>query len=137
MKEQHPEWKASDLFDQVQIAADLYPYYDYAHGYGIPQASYFLNQEVDTLDTYEFFTEDLSDQLTEIRVIHWSPVTADSIENGELFYFHIENEQGALHEYWVAQPNAEGSLGMYEFKKHAPCIVRVSNKKQMAIWKYE
>ena len=137
MKEQHPEWKASDLFDQVQIAADLYPYYDYAHGYGIPQASYFLNQEVDTLDTYEFFTEDLSDQLTEIRVVHWSPVTADSIENGELFYFHIENENGVLHEYWVAQPNAEGSLGMYEFKKHAPCIVRVSNKKQMAIWKYE
>lgn len=137
MKEQHPEWKASDLFDQVQIASDLYPYYDYAHGFGIPQASYFLGQETETLDNYEFFTEDLSDQLTEIRVVHWSPITADSIENEELFYFHIERENGVLHEYWVAQPNPEGSLGMYEFKKHAPCIVRVSNKKQMAIWKFE
>ncbi|HET9502790.1 MAG TPA: S8 family serine peptidase [Hymenobacter sp.] len=33
--------KAMDLFRQLRESADLYPYYDYAHGYGRPQASYF------------------------------------------------------------------------------------------------
>jgi len=30
------------LFQQLQAAASLYPYYDYAHGYGIPQAETLL-----------------------------------------------------------------------------------------------
>jgi subtilisin family serine protease len=138
MKEQHPEWTAADLFDQVQIASDLYPYYDYAHGYGIPQASYFFtNQEEEDSTQYEYFLDDVSEQLTEIRVAHWSPILADSSQNDELFYFHIEGHHGVLQEYWVAQPDEVGSLGMYEFKKYAPCIVRVSNKKQISIWKYD
>lgn len=42
-------WQASkgktnmELFDLIQRSADLYPYCDYAFGYGVPQASYFLN----------------------------------------------------------------------------------------------
>jgi subtilisin family serine protease len=137
MKEQHPEWSASDLFDQVQKSSDLYPYYDYAHGHGIPQAAYFLGQATDSVLSYDFHTEDLSEQLTEIKIVDWSPTSPDSTLNGELFFFHIENMNGILEEYWVARPNEEGSLGMYEFKKYAPCIVRVSNKKQMAIWKFD
>ena len=40
-------WQASkgktnmELFDLIQRSADLYPYCDYAFGYGVPQASYF------------------------------------------------------------------------------------------------
>ncbi|UOQ51479.1 S8 family serine peptidase [Hymenobacter cellulosivorans] len=30
------------LFEQLQRCADLYPYFDYAHGYGLPQAAAFL-----------------------------------------------------------------------------------------------
>lgn len=30
------------LFQKIQQSADLYPYFDYAHGYGTPQARYFL-----------------------------------------------------------------------------------------------
>lgn len=30
------------LFDQLQRCADLYPYFDYAHGYGLPQAAALL-----------------------------------------------------------------------------------------------
>jgi len=40
--QQQRQLKAMDLFRQVREAGDLYPYYDYAHGYGRPQASYFL-----------------------------------------------------------------------------------------------
>ena len=43
-------WQASkgktamEMFDLIQRSADLYPYCDYAFGYGVPQASFFVNQ---------------------------------------------------------------------------------------------
>ena len=39
--QQQRQLKAMEVFRQVRESADLYPYYDYAHGYGRPQASYF------------------------------------------------------------------------------------------------
>ena len=35
---------AMQLFQRLQAAADLYPYYDYAHGYGMPQAAWFIKE---------------------------------------------------------------------------------------------
>lgn len=50
---------AMQLFDKIQQSASLYPYYDYAHGYGLPQASFFLakspSQQLPKLD---FVVED-------------------------------------------------------------------------------
>ncbi|MBQ6070036.1 MAG: S8 family serine peptidase [Bacteroidales bacterium] len=38
-----PDKTAMEMFDLIQRSADLYPYYDYALGYGVPQASYFVD----------------------------------------------------------------------------------------------
>ncbi|MBR1643894.1 MAG: S8 family serine peptidase [Bacteroidales bacterium] len=35
---------AMQMKEAVEHAADLYPYFDYAYGYGVPQASYFLDE---------------------------------------------------------------------------------------------
>jgi serine protease AprX len=40
--QQQRNWSAMALFQQIQESASLYPYYDYAHGYGIPQAEALL-----------------------------------------------------------------------------------------------
>ncbi|GAA4358598.1 hypothetical protein GCM10023185_24460 [Hymenobacter saemangeumensis] len=40
--QQHRSWTAMQLFQHLQQAAELYPYFDYAHGYGRPRAAYFL-----------------------------------------------------------------------------------------------
>lgn len=37
------------LFSEIEKSADLYPYFDYAHGYGVPQASYFIPGETDSI----------------------------------------------------------------------------------------
>jgi hypothetical protein len=37
------------LFSEIEKSADLYPYFDYAHGYGVPQASYFIPGEADSI----------------------------------------------------------------------------------------
>ena len=39
-----PGKTAMEMFQLIQQSADLYPYYDYAFGYGVPQASFFINK---------------------------------------------------------------------------------------------
>jgi serine protease AprX len=41
--QQHRDWTAMQLFEHLQQSAELYPYFDYAHGYGRPRAAYFLD----------------------------------------------------------------------------------------------
>ena len=38
----NPSFSNMDIFDLIQKSSHLYPYYDYAHGYGIPKASKLL-----------------------------------------------------------------------------------------------
>ena len=40
-----PDLTNMELFREIERSGDLYPYFDYAHGYGIPQAGYFLKKE--------------------------------------------------------------------------------------------
>jgi len=41
----HPEWDTKRVFDELQKSGSLYPYYDYSHGYGIPQARSFFTDK--------------------------------------------------------------------------------------------
>jgi serine protease AprX len=43
IRQMHPEWPVQKLFDELEKSGDLYPYFDYAHGHGVPQASYFIH----------------------------------------------------------------------------------------------
>ncbi|MBO4599810.1 MAG: S8 family serine peptidase, partial [Bacteroidales bacterium] len=49
-----PDKTAMEMFDLIQKSADRYPYYDYALGYGVPQASYFLEQPKPIKPTFIF-----------------------------------------------------------------------------------
>jgi len=42
-----------DLFQELEKSSDLYPYFDYAHGYGVPQASYFLEEKKEQVKTFD------------------------------------------------------------------------------------
>lgn len=50
----HPDWDNMKVFEEIQRSGHLYPYYDYAHGYGVPQASYFLDCSEHPDRTFEF-----------------------------------------------------------------------------------
>ena len=58
--QQQRDTKAMDLFRQVRESAELYPYYDYAHGYGLPQAGYFLAKKAadKVVPTFDFVVHD-------------------------------------------------------------------------------
>ncbi len=50
----HPEWDNMETFRQLEMSGHLYPYYDYAHGYGVPQASYFTLGKTEAIPTFAF-----------------------------------------------------------------------------------
>lgn len=56
----HPEWNNMETFKELEKSGHLYPYYDYAHGYGVPQASYFTGNQVKPEPTFKFFREEFT-----------------------------------------------------------------------------
>lgn len=49
-----PGIKAMELFHEIEISADLYPYCDYTYGYGVPQADYFTGDRKEVKPTFTF-----------------------------------------------------------------------------------
>lgn len=47
---------AAEMKKMVEQSGDLYPYYDYSFGYGVPQASYFLDEEKRIADPQPTFS---------------------------------------------------------------------------------
>ena len=39
----HREWTNRQLMEEIEKSGNLYPYYDYQYGYGVPQADYFTS----------------------------------------------------------------------------------------------
>ena len=55
------------LFKKLEESANLHPYFDYAHGYGIPQATYFTETSSE-MEEMETFTIDESESLIQIKI---------------------------------------------------------------------
>jgi len=47
-----------ELFKKLEESANLYPYFDYAHGFGIPQATYFSSEQLDEGEKETFRIEE-------------------------------------------------------------------------------
>ncbi len=85
-----PEMSTWDLFQEIQHSGSLYPYYDYAHGYGIPQASYFLGVDTDTLNPEIHFK--INSDSIEIEVF---PLSGDAPEVHYVFV-HLTDPDGKI-----------------------------------------
>ncbi len=109
----HPEFKGKpmELFDLIQRNSSLYPYFDYMHGYGVPQASKVMKTEAQQLPTFDFdLREDgLIIKLKEINVI-------DAVTQAKKpFYYHIENEKGVILDYYLITAE-EQEVVKFEFR---------------------
>lgn len=72
------------LFNEIEKSADLYPYFDYAHGYGVPQASYFIPGETDSVEvTFEVVVNE--DEIT---------IMANDMPETEYDSTYMEDEYG-------------------------------------------
>jgi len=94
----HPEWNNMELLHAMERSGHLYPYYDYAHGYGIPQASYFTKKkEVEG----ELFTISADGENLVVKIRGMPPDSAEKIP--AYLYYHIARPGGLLKKYAVIE----------------------------------
>lgn len=102
------------LFREIEKSGSLYPYFDYAHGFGIPQAAYFMEKEQLSSEP-TFHVLHSGDSL--IFVVNKSfndvPVqetmrmkSTGAFQNGEennhqYFYYNLQSKSGVLDKYYV------------------------------------
>jgi serine protease AprX len=124
----YPDLKVMELFDKITQSGNLYPYYDYAHGTGVPDAqALFAPEVVDTTFDVRVFA---GNAVVTLRKKYAAPVDGadlhaariNSYEYGRppvLVYYHIENSDGVLEEYGVILPDqrAGGNINFSQFKK--------------------
>lgn len=88
------------VFKEIEKSGHLYPYFDYAHGYGIPQAGYFIDKEKKAvLPTFQITT---SDQVIGVsindRFLSFGLLPVEVQRN---LYYAIRNKNGVLKTYSV------------------------------------
>lgn len=94
----NPSLTAQEIISLIEKSGHLYPFYDYSHGYGIPQASRILNQKINNTTIPLTLS---SDSLNlGVRISEWNPVRKGIMPKSYLYY-HISNPSGHLRRYGV------------------------------------
>ena len=86
-----------EMFSEIQKSGNLYPYFDYAHGYGVPQAKYFTGDNVEILPTFDFIEED---SIVKV-VIKDEFFKNNNYDNSSVLYYNIQNKNGCLEKYFI------------------------------------
>jgi hypothetical protein len=82
---------------EIQKSCDLYPYYDYAYGYGVPQAAYFTNELQPAERSFNLVQEKDGVKIVFPKVI----------KNQDVF-INVEDADGILIGYYKVSPDSTG-----------------------------
>ena len=82
---------------EILKSCDLYPYYDYAYGYGVPQAAYFTNELKPAERSFNLVQEKDGVKISVPKVI----------ENQDVF-ISVEGADGVLLGYYKVSPDSTG-----------------------------
>ncbi len=96
------------VFQEIEKSGHLYPYYDYVHGYGIPQAGYFFKKNDLTKEKSFGFEKD--DKFLKIKVepsFIGLPQTT-----GNILYYNIQGKTGLLKQYYVIEVFQEEAVSI-------------------------
>jgi serine protease AprX len=95
----HPEWTNLQVLEAIQQSASLYPYYDFSHGYGTPQASYFFSDpSKEVQPTFDFIADGSQVKI----VVRLSDEITENILAKPYVFYHIRDAQGNIEQYYVA-----------------------------------
>ncbi len=98
VKQAFPELSVMELIAKIESAGSLYPYYDYAHGYGIPNAWKLFAESKDQNNASLSFVED--DGMLYVEIPETDFMTY-SQHNSRFLFYHIAEPDGKLLEYKV------------------------------------
>ncbi len=114
----YPEWTNMELFSNIEQSASLYPYYDYAHGYGTPQASRFFQDHYRfTMPTFDIVSENDSIHIITRKIIAGNEIKQNAATENEYLYYQKQNMDGRIIRYYVIKPEETRkiSLGLDAF----------------------
>ena len=83
---------AMQMKAEMERSADLYPYYDYAFGYGVPQANYFLEGKETPKPTFHFEQDSAN--------VYFVP---DKKRKGMSVFCNLQNPSGRIVQYFRAE----------------------------------
>ncbi len=95
-----PQLTAMQILAEIEKSGHLYPYFDYAHGYGVPQAGYFVYgaDSTNVKSGFKIITED-----NQLKVLLSDTCLPNISFGSDLLYYHIENKNGFVEKYEVLQ----------------------------------
>ena len=104
-------WTNMQLFNAIEKSAHLYPYFDYAHGFGIPQADHILSNTIQTEPTFDFVIVN-----DEIKVVLREKYAYPEMESAlgyktqRNFYYKLEDSSGTILYYKVLSTDQKEML---------------------------
>ncbi|MEA1873901.1 MAG: S8 family serine peptidase [Bacteroidota bacterium] len=106
-KQAFPELSVMELKAKIESAGSLYPYFDYAHGYGIPDAGKLLDKKsvektINIIDDDNEVVIRITDEVFKSLSVH---------DKSRLFY-HIQDETGILTKYKVLEVQQQVPLSL-------------------------
>lgn len=95
-------WSNMELFNEIEKSSHLFPYFDYHHGFGIPQASYFVGDKKENEPTFDFviINNDIKATLRE-EYTYTETEEALGYDSRRNFYFKVEDKDGRVKSYTV------------------------------------
>ena len=85
----HPAYNAMQLKAEIEKSGELHPYYDYALGYGVPQAGHFTGKGKKSVEKNMEISRDPSG----------ITLRPHPFEKGDIIYYHLRDKQGRIHQY--------------------------------------
>ena len=99
LMEMYPGISAMSVLDTLRKSASLYPYFDYAHGYGTPQASYFFSGKRDLSPTFSF----VDDGSGTIKIKIDDHCKPDCCHKPTLLFYNLSSATGMIFRYGVIE----------------------------------
>lgn len=92
-----PKLTALQMKDEIEKSCDLYPYFDYAYGYGVPQAAYFTG---DLQKSEPLFN--LIQEKDGVRIAF------KEVKKDQYVFISVEGDDGVLLGYYQTEPKVKG-----------------------------
>jgi hypothetical protein len=115
-----PNLSPMDLMDTLHKCSSLYPYYDYAHGYGTPQASHFFDTARVQEPTFKIghLKSVEGNALIEKNTV---TITLEekfkpdcNAEKNPKLYYNMEDERGRIYRYYVYEVRGDAAITIPE-----------------------
>ncbi len=87
------------LKENIEKSASLYPYFDYAHGFGIPQAKYFFNKSYKSNPKTSFTVKKYDNKIQ----IDFNLSNEDFDNEKVYFYYKFSKKNKVIHNYSVVR----------------------------------